>query len=163
MFRLSKITDYGIVLLTQLASRDDQTPHNARELAEEVDLPLPVVSKILKSLARRDLLRSHRGAKGGYCLSRPATQISVTDMVEALEGPVALTECGVAPGACPHEQNCRVRDPWQMINRVVQVALNQITLADLARPDFSAEMRLARLLELGSGLGQGADRNIPTQ
>jgi FeS assembly SUF system regulator len=149
LFRLSKITDYGIVLLTQLASAEGDAPHNARELAAEVELPLPVVSKILKSLARRNLLSSQRGAKGGFRLSRPAHMINVTEMIEALEGPVALTECSIPLGACSHQETCRVRDPWQVINRVVHDALRQITLADLAGPDFVAEGQLAQVVQLG--------------
>lgn len=138
MFRLSKITDYGIVILAHLANQEEQTTSNAREVASAVDLPLPVVSKVLKSLARQDVLESHRGSKGGYSLVRRPEEITVTEMLEALEGPVALTQCNLGPRACEHEGNCAVRDPWHVINRVVEVALSKITLADLISPRFSA-------------------------
>jgi len=142
VFRLSKITDYGVVLLSHLASRtadaDPQSPHAAREVALEVDLPLPVVSKVLKLLARRGILESHRGSKGGYSLTRSPAEITVSEMVDALEGPVALTECNVGPHLCEHEVGCPVRGPWQVINRVVQAALDRVTLADIADPCFSA-------------------------
>ena len=138
MFRLSKITDYGIVLLAHLANRDEDGPHAAREVAQEVDLPLPVVSKILKSLARRGVLQSHRGSKGGYSLLRNPADITVSEMVGALEGPVALTQCNMGPHVCAHEANCAVRGPWHVINRVVEAALSKVTLEDLIDPCFSA-------------------------
>jgi FeS assembly SUF system regulator len=148
LFRLSKITDYGIVLLAHLASVDDDHPRNARELANEADLPHPVASKILKSLARRGLLTSHRGSKGGFSLVRPADQIHVAEIIEALEGPVALTECSVSIDACSHAPRCRVRDPWQIINRVVQDSLTQITLADLASPSSAYDHPLDQFTDL---------------
>ena len=97
MFRISRITDYGIVILSHLAQNlahnGDDSAHNSRELAEQTQLPAPVVSKILKSLTRAGLLDSIRGSKGGYRLARPPAQISVVQMITALEGPVAMTEC----------------------------------------------------------------------
>ncbi|MFP8874620.1 MAG: SUF system Fe-S cluster assembly regulator [Myxococcota bacterium] len=137
MFRLSKITDYGIVLLAHLAKNREATTQNAREVAAAVDLPLPVVSKILKSLARRGVVESHRGSKGGYALRQAPGEITVTDMVEALDGPVALTQCNLGPHVCEHDGSCAVRDPWHVINRVVEVALSKITLADLIDPRFT--------------------------
>jgi len=128
MLRMSRITDYGIVLLTHLAA-GEPGPHNARELADAAHLPQPVVSKILKALAREGFLASHRGIKGGYSLARPATEVSVVDVIDALEGPIALTQCGV--GACEREASCRVRAPWQRINRVVRSSLADVRLADL--------------------------------
>ena len=156
MFRLSKITDYGIVLLVNLARTTIESPRNARELAEEVDLPLPVVSKTLKALARQGLLTSQRGARGGFLLSRDAENISVANMIEALEGPVALTECNLSVGACAHEIRCQVRDPWQVINSVVHDALSQITLSDLARSRFDNVRPLDRL----SGIGGRISREV---
>jgi len=142
VFRISRLTDYGIVLLAHIAGSEssaDEAPHNARALAEQTHLPAPAVSKILKSLARAGLLTSHRGAKGGYCLARPPEAISVVDMITALEGPVAITECAVHPGACAQESSCHVRDPWQRINVAVRVALADVTLADLATPSSSSD------------------------
>jgi len=134
MIRISRITDYGIVLMAHLAGHTGDTPCNAREVAESTQLPLPVVSKILKSLARGGLLVSHRGAKGGYSLARDSEEIRVTEMIGALEGPFGLTECVMHPGACPQESNCDVREPWQRINLAVHEALHRITLADLVAP-----------------------------
>lgn len=133
MFRLSKTTDYGIVLMAQLASAPDRSPLNARELAASADLPAPMVSKILKALAREGLLVSQRGSKGGYQLARLPEELSVSEMIRVLEGPVALTDCAIGPTLCSHETLCAVREPWQVINRVVERALSDVTLADLVR------------------------------
>lgn len=132
MLRLSKLTDYGIVLLAELAREPAGGTHNARELSEKTRLPFPVVGKVLKTLAREGILASHRGAKGGYALARPPGQISVAKVIAALEGPVTLTECGL--GTCEHEPDCSVRSPWERINRVVAETLEKVTVADLVRP-----------------------------
>ena len=136
MFRLSKLTDYGIVLLAELAKEPTGPPRNARELATRVELPVPVVSKVLKAMARDGLLESQRGAKGGYSLTRQPEEVSVADMIAALDGPVAITECNVAPRLCEHEGSCAVRAPWQRINHVVEAALGKVTLKDLIDPSF---------------------------
>jgi len=133
MFRMAKLTDYGIVLLTQFAIRQDAAPLTARELAASAKLPLPTVGKLLKQLQHGGLLTSHRGTKGGYALARPASAVTVTDVIEALEGPLALTECQ-APGVCEQESFCSIRPNWQVINRTVRDALSRVTLADMARP-----------------------------
>src|SRR5262244_3755124 len=134
MIRLSRLTDYGIVLMVHLAGAGEG-PHAARDIAAETQLPLPAVSKLLKSLARQGLLASSRGAKGGYRLARPAEQITVPEMITALEGPIALTDCNLHEGACSQEPRCHVRTPWQRINRAVHDALSRIRLADLAALD----------------------------
>jgi FeS assembly SUF system regulator len=133
VFRLSKTTDYGIVLMAQLADEREGDPQNARELAAASDLPVPMVSKVLKALAREGLLVSQRGAKGGYCLARAPEDLTVSEMIRVLEGPVALTDCAIGPSRCEHETMCAVREPWQQISRVVERALSDVTLADLVR------------------------------
>ena len=134
MFRISRLTDYGIVVMAHLAKCKDDDSHNARELAEDTQLPAPFVSKILKSLTRAGLLVSQRGSKGGYSLARTPSEIPVVEMITALEGPVGITECTIHPGACAQEPSCQVRDPWQRINGALHTALEKITLADLAEP-----------------------------
>ena len=136
MFRMSKMTDYGLVLLTELA-RDEGTTRTARELAEATRVPLPSVSKVLKGLQGAGVLVSHRGATGGYGLSRPAAAIPLTQIISALEGPVAITECVQHTGsepACELESVCRVRGHWRVINQAIQDALGRLTLADLCAP-----------------------------
>jgi len=133
MFKLSKTTDYGIVLLAQLARDSSAEPQNARELAAHSDLPVPMVSKVLKALAKEGLLVSHRGSKGGYRLAREPEELTVAEMIRALNGPVGLTDCAIGPALCEHETMCAIRQPWQMISRVVEQALESVTLADLVR------------------------------
>ena len=131
MLRLGRLTDYGIVLMAHLAGAGPG-PHAARDLAAETRLPSPAVSKLLKALTRGGLLTSARGPQGGYALARPASEITVPEMIEALEGPIALTDCTLHEGACSQESSCHVRTPWQQINRAVHDALARIRLCDLA-------------------------------
>lgn len=131
MVRMSKLTDYAIVLLTLLASEESAAPHNAREVAARACLPFPVVSKILKALARAGLLVSHRGAKGGYALARPAEKISVAEAIRAMEGPIALTECAAGPGQCQQESTCGIRSPWQQVNELIREHLEHVPLTQL--------------------------------
>jgi FeS assembly SUF system regulator len=157
MIRLTKQTDYGIVLLTHLAG-DPARHSNAPELAAETGLPQPMVSKILKLLAREGLLSSHRGVKGGYSLARPPQSISVVEIIAALEGPIAMTECiAHAPGSCSQEPVCPNRANWQILNDVVRAALAQVSLADMTRPLATAGDRLVTL-----GRGSAAPSPLPT-
>jgi FeS assembly SUF system regulator len=156
VIRLSRLSDYGIVLMALLAGRAgraDAGPYNAREVAAEAHLPLPVVSKILKGLARRGLLVSHRGAKGGYSLARSPGEITAAEMITALEGPIGLTECAAHPGHCAQEPSCHVREPWQRINVAVRHALAAVTLADLVRrsPSDPETIPLQRLAARAPG------------
>ena len=135
MIRITRVTDYGIVLLTYFARSSEETLHTARDLARDSHLPLPTVNKVLKTLTRHGLLESHRGVKGGYTLSRHPEEISVAEIISATEGPVAMTECTVdGPGGCDHESECPVSDNWQRINQAIQEALDGITLAEMTRP-----------------------------
>ncbi len=148
MLRISKLTDYAIVLMTLFANSPAQGTRTARDLASASRLPLPTVSKILKSLCRAGLLASQRGASGGYGLSRPASGISLAHVVEAIEGPLALTECcAVNLKACDVEEGCPMRSQWQVINRAVYKALDELTLDQLTRPLESA-VPLGRALSL---------------
>ena len=137
MLRITKQTDYGIVLMTLFASRPESGVHavralSARDLALETGLPLPMVGKILKLLVRDGLLISQRGAKGGYRLSRPAGGISVEEIVHALEGPIAITECTeTGPGECRFTGGCTLQPNWLRINQALRQALSGITLKDM--------------------------------
>ena len=134
MIRITKTTDYGIVLMTQMASRPGDR-FSAPDLAEDAQLPLPMVSKILKTLTREGLLESHRGVNGGYALARGPRDIAVSEIIAALEGPIAITECvDDSPGECSQEAVCPVRSNWQLINRAIRRALDDIRLSDMARP-----------------------------
>ncbi len=135
MLRITKQADYGIVLMTHFGGNQDDDVLSAKDLALRTSLPLPMVSKILKLLTRFGLLTSTRGAMGGYRLARPATEIRLLEMVAALEGPVAMTECSEEDAqACPIESSCRTRVNWKLINQVVHNALEGITLAQMISP-----------------------------
>ncbi|WP_440995693.1 SUF system Fe-S cluster assembly regulator [Arhodomonas sp. SL1] len=135
MIRINRETDYGIGILSMLA-RDAGARVTASTLAERRGLPQPMVSKILKHLARAGILVSYRGAKGGYGLARDPDEITVAEIIAALEGPIALTEC-VEEGveACQYSSYCTVSGNWGRINRVVQEALARITLAEMSAPE----------------------------
>jgi len=133
VLRISKLTDYGTIVMTYLAREADRL-HAASEIAGEIKLAAPTVSKILKMLAREGLVTSYRGAKGGYTLARKADAISVVEIIDALEGPVGLTECGSTPGLCAQESSCSIRANWQHINGAVRQALANVTLAQMAQP-----------------------------
>jgi len=136
MIKLSRLTDYGIVLMTHLAGHSDQKAHNARDLAKETGLPLPTVSKLLKVLARKGFLTSQRGVRGGYTLAQKPEDLSVAQIIEAFEGPVTLTTCSSGVGCCAHEPICPSRSHLQMINQVVRDALEKIVLSKMVRPFF---------------------------
>lgn len=146
MFRLSNLADYALVLLSHVANGSSAAtggPVSARDLAAASGLPAPTVSKVLKRLVRATLLKSHRGAHGGYVLARPTDGISVADVVEAFDGPVALTRCtaGAHAGDCSTPARpthhcgllarCPTRAAWASVNRTVVAALSQLTLQDI--------------------------------
>ena len=134
MIRLSRMTDYGIMLLTAFA-RDPKRPmRNARDLAAEAKLPLPTVSKILKELARHRLLEAHRGVKGGFTLASRPEKITVAEVINALEGPIAVTDCSTNERHCEIERSCIVKNNWRKINQAVLTALRNITLKDMTQP-----------------------------
>ena len=134
MIKMSKETDYGVVLLAHFASDDRQLRQSARQIASETQLSLPMVSKVLKILARQGLLVSRRGVKGGYSLARPADRISVVEIIHAVEGPIAMTECIESPGECCHEPLCQLQSNWRKINEAVTQALSGIKLSDMIEP-----------------------------
>lgn len=128
MLRITKITDYGFILLAHMASHEEGELHNAKDLSATIGLPLPTVSKVLKILTQGGILQSHQGSKGGYTLSRPADKISAAEIIEAVEGPVAITECSSTEGC---DRNCQVSTSWQKVNGAVIGALSDLTLADM--------------------------------
>ena len=134
MIRLSRFADYGIVLMGSIARRP-VTVHTALDLAADTGLPMPTVSKLLVWLAQGALLISHRGAKGGYELSRPACEITVADIIVAVDGPIALTQClELGPGSCEVETLCPTRRGWAQLNEAVKRALSDVSLAEIAAP-----------------------------
>lgn len=140
MLRVTKLTDYASVVLTVLASAPD-TVLSATGLAERAGLEPPTVAKVLKPLAQAGLVQAFRGAAGGYRLARPANEISLVEIVEAMEGPLAMTECSIHDGHCDIEHSCSARANWRRINDVVADALRRVTLADMTLPVPTADAR----------------------
>jgi len=143
MFRITRLTDYGVMLMTELAQAEERVL-NAAALAARSRLPAPSVSKILQMLLREGLLTSVRGAGGGYRLTRDASEISIRDIIVALEGPIAITECSLDHGHCDQEAHCNTRGNWHIINQVVRGTLSDISLADMIEPGFMPVLRLEK-------------------
>ena len=145
MVRLGKLTDYGLLLLTCVTRTPGGALRTARDLAAETGLPLPTVSRLLQELLKSGLLHSQRGTKGGYSLARKASEISIVDVVAALEGPIALTECSTdVTGVCDLEPSCPIKSNQRVINQAVRGVLETITIADLVQPMRLTSIKDAR-------------------
>ena len=131
MLRISRLTDYATVLLAALASEPERV-QTAAALAEQTHIAAPTVSKLLKQLQRAGLVVSTRGLHGGYQLARAPAHISAAAILDALEGPVALTDCAAGQGHCEIEDSCRVGRVWQRLNLAIRRSLNDVSLAQLA-------------------------------
>ena len=137
MLRVTKLTDYATVVLTVLASEPDAVA-SAAGLAERAGLEAPTVAKLLKPLAQAGLVEAFRGTNGGYRLARAPGDISLVEIVEAMEGPLGMTECSIHAGSCGIEQSCGVRANWRRINDVVADALRGVSLAQMLAPPAAA-------------------------
>lgn len=137
MLRVSKLTDYGTLVLAHMARKPAEV-YAAADVAVATHLAVPTVSKLLKCFARAGLLTSQRGAHGGYCLARPPEQITAVQLIDAIEGPVAITQCSLGHDRCNLEPVCGVGHNWQRITLAIREALGTITLAQLARPTTAA-------------------------
>ena len=162
MLRISKLTDYGVTLATQLASswEADGTLRVVSELAEVTGIPAPTVAKVLKTLVRADVVVSVRGARGGYRLAAPPAEINVAQIVSALEGPIAITDCTDASvdAPCARDARCGLRPNWSRINAVLLEALRGVSLAEMMRG--SAAARDSR--ESGCGGGAREEEGLVT-
>jgi FeS assembly SUF system regulator len=133
MLRIGKLTDYAIIVLGHMAKQPERT-YTAGDLSTTAGVAAPTVSKILKALTRTRVLTSTRGAKGGYQLALPPEHTSVASIIYAMEGPIALTECGLDHDACEQSASCHIRGNWAVINRAIRASLESVTLADMAAP-----------------------------
>ena len=131
MLKLGKLTDYATVLLASMAAAPEQL-HTAQELALRTSVAAPTVAKLLKQLQKGGLVVSTRGARGGYRLLNSPAAVTVADVIRALEGPIAVTDCAVHDGGCAIEAGCAARAPFRLINAAVTQALEAVTLADMA-------------------------------
>ena len=130
--RLSSLADYAVVMMAACARHCGNSRSNAAELAAETGIPLPTVQKLVSKLSHAGLLRSVRGAGGGFKLARPAAAVTLADIIEAIEGPIAMTSC-VESGKhdCGLEGVCKVQPHWPVVNNAVRGALAGINLTSL--------------------------------
>lgn len=133
MLRIGKMTDYAMLIMSQMAKKPGAIL-SASALAEALHLSVPTVSKILKMLSDANLVNSIRGAEGGYLLSKPAIEISVADIIAAMEGNLAMTECCESSGLCGIDSMCTMRDNWKKINKMVNAMLSTFTIEDMLKP-----------------------------
>jgi FeS assembly SUF system regulator len=140
VLRISKLTDYGTMVLACLAARPERRL-TAAAVAERTRLALPTVSKLLKSLHRAGIVSSTRGAQGGYQLARPAARVSAAAIIDAIEGPVAITECSGHHSACDLETSCSTGGAWQRVNAAIRRSLEEISLAQLSGQEAIAVWR----------------------
>jgi Rrf2 family protein len=133
MLRLSKKTDYALMAMRHLALRPDRGSSSAREIAEQYDIPVELLAKVLQRLVRHGFLRSHQGTRGGYVLARVPALISVADVIQAIDGPVTVTACSSEAEGCDQYEKCNIRDPlWRIKDRIL-AALATCTIEELAR------------------------------
>jgi FeS assembly SUF system regulator len=133
MLKLGKLADYGTMIVTVLAGEPERL-HSAQDLAALTHVSPPTVAKLLKLLTKGGLVESLRGARGGYKLARSARDITVADVIAAIDGPIGLTQCSVHQGDCAVESTCGVRGNWRLINSAIHAALKSVTLAEMAAP-----------------------------
>jgi FeS assembly SUF system regulator len=131
MLRITKETDYGILLMAYIAAGPGGEIHTARQVAKRSGLPFPTVSKILRSLASKRILVSHRGAAGGYSLEKPAAETSIAEIIRALQGPISMVQCGAEPGVCEKEGGCPTRASWNRVSKEVERALESVPITEM--------------------------------
>lgn len=134
MLRVTRLTDYATVILGYMAQAPERVC-SAKSMSQELAIGSATVSKILKILSAHHIVVSTRGAEGGYKLAKPAEQLSITNIIEAIEGPLAITECALTTHQCGQAKSCGVQNPWQKINQIIRFALSGVTLADMIRSE----------------------------
>jgi FeS assembly SUF system regulator len=149
MLRISKLTDYGTVILVHLAECGTVELCPASDVAAATHLALPTVQKVLKKLAQNGLVESARGTDGGYRLARQPELISAAEILDALEGPVAITECSEENSHCELENDCQVGSAWQKISLAIRSAMSDIRLSDLRNPPAEFPLRYTILNQSG--------------
>ena len=145
MLRLSKKADYALIAMKHLATRGDRGSSSAREIAGQYDIPIELLAKVLQRLVRRGLLLSHQGTRGGYQLARAPLDITIADVIQAIEGPVTVTACTTDEGQCEQFSKCNVRDPLFKVRDRILAALAECTIAELAAEPVTGPSRAAVL------------------
>ena len=150
MLRLSKKADYALMAMKHLAVRRDRGSSSAREIAEAYDIPIELMAKVLQRLVQRGLLVSQQGTHGGYQLARVPAQISVADVIQAIEGPVTVTACSTDEAQCEQFSKCNVRDPLWRVREKILNALGECTIAELAADVPVPSSHTLQIRDLGS-------------
>ena len=144
MLRLSKKADYAPIAMKHLALRGDRGSSSAREIAEQYDIPIELMAKVLQRLVRVGLLASTQGTRGGYTLGRPAATISVADVIQAIDGPFTVTACSTDKHDCEQFNKCSIRDPLWQIRERIAAALETVTIAEIAADTLSTPVTVSR-------------------
>jgi Rrf2 family protein len=132
MLRLSKKADYALMAMKHLAQKPGAPSTSAREIAEQYDIPIELLAKVLQRLVRTGLLVSTQGTRGGYTLSRPSAGISVADVIQAIDGPFTVTACSTEKNSCEQYSKCNIRDPLWQIRERIAVTLDTVSIAEIA-------------------------------
>ena len=143
MLRLSKKADYALMAVRHLALKSGPSSASAREIAEQYDIPIELMAKVLQRLVRAGLLISTQGTRGGYTLSRPPVAISVVDVIQAIDGPVAITACSSEKNDCEQYSKCSIRDPLWQIRERIAATLGTVTIAEMATESDAAHVPVA--------------------
>ena len=154
MLKISKLTDYATVIMSYLAL-DPHHVMSATHIAREIHLAVPTVSKILKILSDANLVKSYRGTGGGYQLARSTKEITVAEVVSAIEGKLAMTECCAGQNICALDSLCAIKENWQVINKVILMALSGLTLADMSKPISQQQFKLRGIPVKMEGFAHG--------
>src|SRR5262245_8783024 len=144
MLRLSKKADYALMAMKHLAQRTTPSSTSAREIAEQYDIPIELMAKVLQRLVRTGLLASTQGTRGGYTLGRPAGTISVVDVIEAIDGPFTVTACSTEKHDCEQFSKCSIRDPLWQIRERIAAALGTVTIAEMATESVASSVPVSK-------------------
>ena len=150
MLRLSKKADYALMAMKHLALKGGTSSTSAREIAEQYDIPIELMAKVLQRLVRLGLLVSTQGTRGGYMLGRPSTAISVVDVIEAIDGPFTVTACSTENSDCEQFSKCSIRDPLWQIRERIAAALGTVTIAEIASESVSSRVPVSKTAVLHS-------------
>jgi Rrf2 family protein len=144
MLRLSKKADYALMAMKHLAQNGSASSTSAREIAEQYDIPIELMAKVLQRLVRTGLLASTQGTRGGYTLGRSPASISVVDVIEAIDGPLTVTACSTEKNDCDQYSKCSIRDPLWQIREKIAAALGTVTIAEIAAETAAAPVPVSR-------------------
>jgi Rrf2 family protein len=143
LLRLSKKADYALMAVRHLALKTGPASASAREIAEQYDIPIELMAKVLQRLVRAGLLSSTQGTRGGYTLSRPSAAISVADVIQAIDGPFTVTACSSEKNDCEQYSKCSIRDPLWQIRERIAATLGTVSIAEMAAESDAAQVPVA--------------------